>query len=295
MTQRSQRKELIRRWDPGKPADLNDTPFGYTPEGYKDYRGFPFAQYGQIYGRRFVKHDLSYADFSGVRLQRAEIADCRFTSADFRDILEKQNGFFGCVFDSCSFKKADIGFGTSRYEDCIFRNNDFSKAGFKNAVFRRTLFEKNRIKNSHFDATGFWNCTFIGLIEDVTFHGHYLFESDQERYGTPRDTGLHHVDFSEAKLIMVCVSDHCAVEDVVMPKDGSSCVIDAEKFMNGREGLKEIFPDSAEAIDSFIRIFLVDSEDQPKTIFSLADFEDLVGEQFGKAIYEHVKKLYAVK
>jgi uncharacterized protein YjbI with pentapeptide repeats len=293
---RRARKVLIERWDPSFPANLDGAPFGYTDEGYKDFRGLPYVKYEKIYCSGFFKLDLSYADFSGVSLKNLEFIDCRFTGANFSDIYEAHCSFFGCVYKKCSFKKAIVGIRTSRYEDCVFEECDFRAADFSNAVYRKTLFLNNRFGNSHMNATGFWDCKFLGVLYGVTFHGDYMYESEYERFGRPNDTGLHNVDFMDAHLQMVGFDDHCGLENITLPKDGSSCLIDAKALIGDLQHLIEAFPEHAKGIRSYAKIFLGHPERQSVSICSLYDVRDLVeNHNAGTAIYEEIKARHGVR
>jgi uncharacterized protein YjbI with pentapeptide repeats len=227
---RMTKKARAARWDPAQPLDVSSAPFGWTEDGYRDFRGAPINRYRKVLGRRFMKCDLSEADFSKIELKGLEFADCRFTSTNFTSTNDKGNQFFGCLFTKCSFYDAYLGMRPrrrsepSRYEDCVFTQNNFTKALFRNAIFRRTVFEDNRMKGVDFCASGFWDCRFVGLVEDVWFRGGYPHPANYKDYGAPIETGLHRVDFSRARLVMLGISDGCALDEIILPADGS-CVL----------------------------------------------------------------------
>jgi uncharacterized protein YjbI with pentapeptide repeats len=240
------KKETTERWNFAQPFDVSEAPFGWTEGGYKDFRGAPINRYRKVLGCRFMKCDLSGADFSGIELRELEFTDCRFVSTNFASVQDRSNLFVGCVFRKCSFQDTYFGIrprwrrGPSRYEDCVFEGCDFRNALFRNGVFKRTVFDGNRTNGVDSSASGFWDCQFIGLVEDVWFRGGYPHPDHYKNFGVPVEPGLHRVDFSQAKLVMIAVSDGCSLEDITLPTDCScdlyrigELLIDSAPFAEG--------------------------------------------------------------
>lgn len=184
-----------------------------------------------------MKCDLTEADFSGIVLEGLEFEDCRFASTNFASTYDKDNQFVGCIFAKCSFYGAYIGMRArstgepSHYEDCVFSENDFTKALFQNAIFRRTIFDNNRMKGVDFSTSGFWDCRFVGPVEDVWFRGSHPHPDQFEAFGPPVQSGLHRVDFSAARLAMIAISDGCPLEKIKLPEDGSCLLINIKGLL----------------------------------------------------------------
>lgn len=255
------KKARAARWDPTQPLNLSSAPFGWTDGGYRDFRGAPINLYRKVLGRRFMKCDLSEADFSNIELKGLEFADCRFTSTNFTSTNDKGNQFVGCIFMKCSFRDAYLGMRPrrrsepSRYEDCVFRENNFARALFRNAIFRRTVFEDNRTKGVDFCASGFWDCRFVGLVEDVWFRGGYPHPDDYKDFGAPFESGLHRVDFSQARLAMLTISDGCALEDIELPADGSCARIDIKRLLADAEQFSARFGEDGPLVREMVDLF----------------------------------------
>jgi uncharacterized protein YjbI with pentapeptide repeats len=282
-------QNLVTRWNTDRPVDLDSPPFGLTEEGYKDFRGLPFSKLTALYGKAFVKCDLGGADFSRTRIERKEFVDCRFARVKFDLSVEQQSSFYGCVFSNCSFRKTTLGVGTSNYDDCRFVENLFSEPNIDNAVFRRTEFTNNDMRNFFFNATGFWSCAIQGKMESVEFLGSYQTAADVVRYGPPVYTGLHDVDLSNAVLRMVSFRSHCAFENVVLPRDGSSKFVDANAFSVQTSEFKRRFPEHAGEIDNYLKIF-VSPGDQPTTVCNLSDLCEVIGDaEVGLYIFREIK------
>jgi len=281
---------LVTRWATDRPVDPDSSPFGLTGEGYKDFRGLPFAKLKALRGKAFVKCDLSHADFCRTRIERLEFVDCRFAHVKFDGSVEQQSSFYGCVFSNCSFYRATLGVGTSNYDDCRFVENDFSNPSISNAVFRRTEFADNEMTNFFFNATGFWSCKIRGRIESVEFLGNYQTESELVRYGPPINTGLHNVDLCNSVLRIVSFRNHCAIEDTALPKDGSSSLVDSKALLAHAPECKRRFPEHADKIENYLKIFISPS-DQPVTICNLSDLCEVVDNEVGNRIFVEIKQL----
>ena len=70
------------------------------------------------------------------RIEGKAFIDSLFCGTIFKAAAEHGNKFYNCIFDSVNFKEAIIGYGSSCYTNCTFKNvrfGAFIKPQFKGA------------------------------------------------------------------------------------------------------------------------------------------------------------------
>jgi uncharacterized protein YjbI with pentapeptide repeats len=203
-------RDLQERWKQDDPIISR----GITLEGLADYRGLQLPAISK--GLAFHDADLTFLRAAGgVLLEGSTFSNCRFRQADLKALSETQNVFAQCRFEKATFTGATLGGRTSRYKGCSFIDCVMSNVICSNAVFSECEFV-GTFKDIDFGASGFWDCTFKGTVQDIWIRGDYSFEMLRSIH-RPVETVLHHVDFIEATLSGVTFSDHCQLVDLSLP------------------------------------------------------------------------------
>lgn len=291
------KKELIARWDNLKTVNLPDSPFGVTEEGHSDFRGMPFLRRFEIKLFTLENCDFSYADFTERWIEATKFRHCVFRGTKMDGISDRHNDFLHCSFIETSFRKAALGISTTNFENCLFEKCNFTDTLFSNPVFKRVRFIHNKIKTLDFQASGFWDCSFIGEINDVTFRGHYLYKNQREKHPFPQETGLHNVDFSEAELMWICTSHNCAVENVKMPKDGSAFICDSRPLFGLLDTMvqPQFSAEEWKKTETFFKIMGRFNDNQIRLILTRHGMIDACGKVVGAKLYEILKSRFTLQ
>ena len=104
-----------------------------------------------------------------------------------------------------------IGAEGGLFEDCLFQRCDFRGQYFWYPFFKNCIFDKCKLKKIDFNDASFYNCKFVGKLEDVTFNGMYH----------KKETGLkplENVDFSEAIFGEYVGFENCELSTCIPPK-----------------------------------------------------------------------------
>lgn len=284
------------RWLDCAHCTLNSSPFGLTEDGRKDFRSIPFAQISKenrldiSQSKWIVNCDFSRADFSSAYLEGLSFENCYFQSCKFEDFYERQCTFLRCRFERSSFTTATLGAHTSSYRECKFEQNRFGpRSSVLNAIFENCDFNNNLLTGLFFSASGFWNCRFTGVIHDVVFLGEHLYPYQRQTYGPPVRSGLHGVDFSNAVLQFVEVRSNCAVEDVVMPNDGSCILVDLDCLQKLANSLSMIHGAALTPLIDNIK-FLRETQTPPVGFLSAHAVAEYVGEKIGPAVFAEIRE-----
>lgn len=211
------------RWRNSAVFPYRASPFGMTENGAEDYRGAPFER--QILGRL----DLANVDFTGSNLEKLRVESCNFNNCIFdhsilTELITKDSSFRNCSFVKSDLRLARIGYAGTEFFRCKFDGVKLARAGFFNAIFTEINFKGKDWSHTDFGASGFWNCSFNGILNDIIFRGRYLLAYQYELSGAPKRTGLHKVDFSDSKLYWVAAYNGCSLEEITLPSDGSSFI-----------------------------------------------------------------------
>jgi hypothetical protein len=231
--------------------------------------------------------DLSFLEATGVFLEKCRFVQCTITSADLQGLVDHRSVFSECRFTGCDFSNAGLGYFTSRFEDCVFTTCRFDGALFSNVVFKRTRFENVRLRGIDFNASGFWDCAFGGELEDVWFRGTYAFPSDLKRH-RPVESGLHRVDFSDASLSWITVSNDCPIQSLVLPHDVA--LLDAPLMLGTWGDRLPDFQDGTErdSAVAFMEIHRVHAENQQRTLLCRRDLTERFGESLAGRLFERL-------
>lgn len=288
---RGEKERLTARW---AGLDLTSViaspPFGQTAQGRVDLRYLPLQDKDRRRPLKWRRLELQDADLSGACLDWLLAEHCRFTNCVFDRTSLIQFSDKGSVFDRCVFHEADLRLGAlgtdwntskkgeyeSVYTDCLFRNLKLSKLIVGDPVFRQCRFQFKRLSTVNWQTAGFWNCTFEGVFHDMMFHGKYLFDEETLRKGRPLKAGLHQTSFRNARLHWISLRFKPPIEDLEMPSDGSSFVVDLDHLMGDVERIYADCPDSdTRALVERYLDLMGDREMQgTRAIFSL---DDLLG------------------
>ena len=284
------------RWLGFAHCTFNVSPFGLTEDGRKDFRSIPFAQMlnenrldiGQSNWN--VNCDFSRADFSSARLEGLSFENCYFQSCKFEDAYEGRCTFLRCRFERSSFTTAILGAHTSNFRECKFEQNRFGpRSTVLNAIFERCDFDNNLLSGLFFSASGFWNSRFTGVVHDATFLGEHLYPFQRQTYGPPVRSGLHGVDFSNAELQFVSARSNCALEDVVMPNNGSCILVDLDCLQKLVNSLSMRHGAALAPLIDHIK-FLRERQTPPVGFLSAHDVVEYVGEKIGLAVFAEIRE-----
>lgn len=238
---------------------------GYTEKGYLDLRGFPISLHvdlkeytylkkeelmpdprGLITNKRFEKVDFSFADFTGRFIGHCEFIECIFSNTVMCDITESECSFVDCVFTKGIYG-GTLGLGGGSYKNVKFQTVKMYKTLMFWPDFEDCLFQNCNLRGTDFGGSHFKNVKFIGKVDHVWFRGKYEASESgkyrESRYDRWSQITPMEVDFSEASLKYIAVSDFCDLSKVILPKDGSCYVIrdfeEMRKDIRKRQSRKE--------------------------------------------------------
>lgn len=244
----------------------------------------------EIKNRRLRQERHSRLVARDIWIERCDFERMRFEKCDLRSIKDHENRLEECIFKGCTFDGAAFGINTSRFNHCDFEDCSFKKAVFDNAVFADCTFSNCRFSGVDFSASGFWRCRFVGRVEDVVFRGTYQFARDREQH-VPVDSGLHMVDFFNAELKWIALSNGCPIVDVVLPKNGDAIIVDRDRMrtkclavIRGRFVGKEL--DAAEAAVGLY----ANNDTQARYFVTSAELAETYGNDLGPQIFEILRE-----
>ena len=277
----------------------------YTPDGYLDLRGFPLnwdieiQEYtdlskidltqnprglGSIENKKFEKVDFSYADFSGRYMLKCKFYDCIFDNVKMLDIHEEQ-----CSFRDCIFRKGiyggSLGMGESHYKNVQFQSVKMHRTQMWWPNFEDCLFQNCNLRGTDFGGAHFKNVKFVGKVDNVWFRGKTPDRYKENCRWRPEiderweQVFPMEVDFSEATLSDLTISNLCDLSEVVLPGDGSCYLIPnldamradiSERLKKGKKRL----------LERLLDYHLMDGEDKIMEIFYLNDVYRDIREDF---------------
>ena len=206
------------RWN-GLPVSLDgQSPFGRTADK-EDYRVF---QLESISNKKLRGYDFSSSNLQHLKVLNCEFENCIFDGSSFVQFSCRETVFRNCSFSKADLRMAQIGYGWSIFDHCLFMKVRTTRIGFHNPIFDSVIFQGEEWQRVDFNAGGFWNCTFKGQMNDVMFRGDYRFPMQRQINGAPTRTGLHNVSFAEAKLLAVGFSNNCRLEGLQLPVNGDA-------------------------------------------------------------------------
>ena len=263
------------------------SPFGLTETGLQDYRGARI-RHAVLRSISISDADFSGADLRNIRIENGELRNCIFEGASLVEMITRESNFNRCDFRRADLRMAHIGYGGTDFTSCTFDGVKIARVGFLNAVFTDVNFSARDWKRTDFRASGFWNCSFRGLLEDVTFRGDYLLPSHREISGPPRKTGLHNVSFEGAELHWVGFYNGCQLENITLPADGSAFQCRVRDLV----ALYADYDEKAIGFDEFTRylgIIRPNSSEQNEEIVSAHDLIKIGGTELGTMLYANLK------
>jgi len=271
-----------QRWDAVECTLEGPSPFGLTDKGAQDYRR---ARCGDraIAGASIADSDFTGADLHRLRLENCIFQRCDFDGADLTELVTQTGQFEDCRFNKADLRAANIGFRGTHFRRCEFSGVRVKRINIINVIFTDVEFNGPEWRNTDFGVSAFWNCNFKGMVEGMTFRGEFPYPSMREIAGKPQQPGLHNVSFLDAQLKFVDFRDGCALEDVVMPADGSAfiCSVVALKSAYGR---RTDHPDEYDVFQEWLEIFYL-GDLQSKVIISKHDLIAVGGSEIGAKIY----------
>lgn len=277
----------------------------YTSDGYLDLRGFPLnwdidiqdytdlskidltqnpRGLGNIENKKLEKVDFSYADFSGRYMRKCEFYDCIFDNVKMLDIQEEQ-----CSFRDCIFRKGiyggSLGEGESHYENVQFQSVKMHGTQMWWPNFEDCLFQNCNLRGTDFGGARFKNVKFVGKVDNVWFRGKVPDRYKEDCRWRPEiderwdQVFPMEVDFSEATLSDLTISNLCDLSEVVLPSDGSCYLIPnldamradiSERLKKGKKRL----------LERLLDYYLGDREDKIMGILCLNDVYRDIREDF---------------
>jgi uncharacterized protein YjbI with pentapeptide repeats len=289
--------ELISRWGNLETINLPDSPFGATEEGHSDFRGFAFLRKSEIKAFKLENCDFSYANFTKRWIQGTTFNHCVFDNAVLSEISDHTNRFTHCTFRKTNFKKAALGFKASRFTNCLFEGCDFTGSIFSNAIFKNCTFIENKLKSVDFQVSGFWDCSFTGVLSDLTFRGQYQYKDQKERDPFPQEVGLHRVDFTEAVMSHIALRNNCPIDNLKLPNDGSAFMCKASVVLERLEAIVEtsLSKNEHERVDAYLKALSFFARDRDYLILTLAEMidsceDELLGNKLFFSLKEEFEK-----
>jgi uncharacterized protein YjbI with pentapeptide repeats len=255
-----------KRWAGKKFVLEGPSPFGNTATGTKDSRGVNFVN------ERIANLEINNVDFSAANFHHLRVDNCAFFNCNFERAILTQLVTRSSRFDTCQFRKANltmaqIGYAGTDFDNCSFDGVKVARAGFFNAVFSHANFDGKYWSHVDFCASGFWNCSFRGMLKDIIFRGSYLFPYQMEISGEPQRTGLHNVDFTTADLHWVGAYNGCKLENIVLPANGSAFICDVYQLLSFYAKL-DVTSKDHEVMSKYFKIIRPDASIQTEQIIS---------------------------
>jgi hypothetical protein len=271
-----------QRWDGVECTLEGPSPFGLTDKGAQDYRGACGGD-RSIAGASIADSDFTGADLHHLRLENCVFQRCDFDRADLTQLVTLTSQFEDCCFNKADLRAANIGFHGTHFRRCKFSGVRVTRINIINVSFTDVAFNGPEWRNTDFGVSAFWNCNFKGMVAGMTFRGEVAYPSQREMVGKLQQPGLHNVSFLDAQLRFVDFRDGCALEDVVMPADGSAfiCSVVALKSAYGR---RTDHPDEYDVFRKYLQIFYL-GDLQSKMVISKHDLIEVGGSEIGTKIY----------
>jgi fluoroquinolone resistance protein len=227
---------------------LANLPFIEKIEGLYDLRGLELDEKTCFKKVNMRNIDFSYSNFNYPHLDRVLFENVVFDNCDCTEMLLYNCQFTNCRFTKSKFNNAGFGIDSGQYIDCIFEDSNLRGASFFYPTFSNCMFKNCKLDGVDFCASHFNNVKFIGHLEDVWFRGESPNPEDQIMH-RKKGHGLNpmNVDFSEASLWYVTISDNCDLTKVIMPNDGNHYLIKnikrvlryLEEEINGIDSINE--------------------------------------------------------
>ncbi|WP_153846086.1 pentapeptide repeat-containing protein [Sphingobacterium paramultivorum] len=162
-----------------------------------------------------------------------EFKNCTFINCEIKDKKISNSRFTNCNFISCIFQNCSFFFSVLQksgiINDCIFKENDFSKAIVGELKIEKTSFLNNKFKETSFDGTEFENVLFEGNISSSWFYGvpyaDQLYSKNIFFSKKMKDLKMPIIDFKNAILDDVTFSRGLNLSHVVFPKQDNLLII----------------------------------------------------------------------
>lgn len=229
----------------------------------------------------FYKSLFAHSD-TIYRIEGKAFIDSLFCGTIFKAAAEHGNKFYNCIFDSVNFKEAIIGYGSSCYTNCTFKNVRFG--AFIKPQFKGCKFIDCNFYDVDFQASSFEHCAFIGKVENVWFRGGFPTDSLRREFGHAKPNIMLDVSFENAILHDVTFSDNCDLSTIVLPRQGRYVFFDNwDKQLNiiKKKGITHQSATTKDNIISFVEIYKVHSDSQR---YYILNTEDLLKEYSEKAV-----------
>jgi hypothetical protein len=182
---------------------------------------------------------------------------------------------------------------TSNYNLCSFSGTRVKKTGFLNPVFEHCNFDLKNTSGIDLGCSGFWDCSFQGKLEDVRLHGKYPYALQQEKNTPPVMTGLHNVDFSEAKLTFISLRDGCIVEEVKLPSIGTSFLYSRNTMIKSAKKISNHLSDQQRcAFLTVCKVSALHASAQDITFLCEGDLLALCDATSAHALFEALKQRF---
>ena len=295
------KKELMERWHTaegsekreaiiyalGQNISLDKLGFVESVHCRYDLRGIKFDIKTNLEHVSLRGIDFTYADFNHMMILHSEVEDVIFDECDATGVSQ-----YNCNFRNCSFIKTNIqdaGFGIwgGIYENLVFEKAKLKHSRFYRPIFRQCQFLQCKLDGVDFGSSHLIDVKFTGKLDDVWFRG-----IDQEEQGLTFRTEEHGlnpmiVDFSEAELWDLALSNHCDLSKVILPKEGGYLLV--RNWYNLVESLKqrvdEVFldKDEREVAHILVEVYKVHAKEQEMMILNPKNIahnqRDILGER----------------
>lgn len=276
-------KEIINRWKNVQSKNIlkNNrilSPFGNF-DNKEDLRGISFMQ-EKVKDFIFDNIDFSLSSFKNSWIENTEFKSCIFFKVDFSELSDHSNTFIHCSFIHCKFNKSAIGYGGSKYTNCIFSDCNFTGSTYIRTEFTDCKFENCKIKNIDYNASSFENCSFEGELDSVWFRGRFALKSDEEIFGKPRENTMKNVSFFKVIMSNMIYSDNCSLSTVLI--DTNKGYYKFDNWFNRLKYLQSQIPNFdfnyRKIIEIFVNSYLVHAKSQDWYIVSKKDLLTEYGE-----------------
>lgn len=132
-----------------------------------------------------------------------------FEKENYAELRLDCNEYEGCVFNTCSFVKADLS--SVNFISCKFNNSDISLANISNTAFKDCVFENCKLVGLDFSSCNdfLFEIQFFACVLDYS-----VFIKKKLKKTTFSDSSLKEVDFSDCDLSNAGF-DNCNLENAI--------------------------------------------------------------------------------
>lgn len=271
---KANREKVIKCFLDNRP--IEELPFMEIVNGHLDLRGITFENLTVFTKMQISNVDFSYSDFGCWLLKECKFENVIFEMCDCTEMAQYECQFKDCKFIKSKFITAGFGIRGGKYINILFEECNFKDSHFYNPDFIDCIFKNCKLNKVDFNASHFTNVKFIGKLDDVWFRGENWRDNERKKL-QEMGWGLNPmiIDFSEAELHNLTISNRCDLSRVIMPNDEKHFLI--KNFIKTIKYLKiKVSTVKDQNRRKFIELFIKMYERGYEQDFLILNIDDMV-------------------